>query len=1240
MKYYRSSAISFVRPRLIRAPFSHRIQHFFMFLCIVWFHPTLIVSSVPQTSDPLFASSRTVASLTILQINQTEPIQSLLYNDRNSSLYVGTVNAIHLLKDDTWIRPNDRFVKQVSFPKSDSFNLSTWVEPVRYVSTFSTNLIDDDDRCAPWPVSCRYNRSRPINHNRLLLHVPHSKYTLLIACGTAYQGMCYILSESNGQLSGDLLGDPTLVSNYVASSRSSLAVQVFVNRIPTYFIAHAPDGRPADYRPPTFSARRMNNTKTAVNLVYRYDKQSLRTTLRFRSDLAAEQKFPVEYVYGFSHGKYVYIVKNQPLVEGDPKSQMWETRLGRVCVEDDRFFSYSEIPMSCNVSSASVSASASSASGPMELVYERSMAADLAEADPALIQRLSLHTDNRALFIAFGSLQSVSHSRTGLASGSVVCAFGMESIVERFEKAINACLDGDHVVTGLMSQYESVGAKRCQRSSSSDSDYQCHGSNLNHYIESHLSLHGVPLVSLPQHVVSSLKVTLQGKDSAFQAFMIGSDDGVVIKASRQVGGQIRLASQLKVSNRPIVANSPWDRSRQFLFVAAGSDVFKYPLTSCSLYADSCSSCVTASEPLGCGWLSAGPLGSIGTCVSRADYEQIKTKITEPHLLSHEHCSPRLLAIYPTSGPTAGGTQLRLTGHHLAAANAVRENPNYLVNVTVGGRSCTVQPTEGSNLTCQVPPADPNTWSAQVRVCVQDFTRLQHKLFDVDGCSELGTFSYVSATVEKVSPNFGPVSGGTIVHLTGKHLDSGSSRSVHINEIVCEILSYNQTMLACRTGRLKPRNKSSKNTTTDETNLPEFASSEDKLKQFNQNSSILLTIDGFTTKFDSASLRFEYRPDPNVRDFRPRAAIPGIGMYFTFTGRHLDSVLHPQLSLRVLGQQRRELQLNTPCLVLASSERPSTAINVLLNRTNSMNVTNTWNNGRWMADQDNTNEVISDDSLKSTAALKSGKDQRLVCLVPALPADWAISSAHAPLIAYLNLTLDGSQALSRHLTNAHILLYPLPDLRPPVLPVVARSATATGGRRTNRLIRIEGNNLSTEYPIRIQLTSGDQRVFCNRWQSTSSRLIECEMSPASIGLADEWKVDMLIGRLALPYGSVRFGESNIAHRGWLFWIGWLFIVLIIAGSAVFCLLVRPQILLPKFSWIGKAAQSKKEAAVSYNPVGNPNHSLNPHDSWFGPSSGIKLFFSFFLILFEILINDNCFLSEWRFDDHKYYSGFDH
>jgi IPT/TIG domain-containing protein len=117
--------------------------------------------------------------------------------------------------------------------------------------------------------------------------------------------------------------------------------------------------------------------------------------------------------------------------------------------------------------------------------------------------------------------------------------------------------------------------------------------------------------------------------------------------------------------------------------------------------------------------------------------------------------PRITAVSPSSGPKAGGNPVTITGANFSGATAVKFGSNDATSFTVDsdGQITAVAPASALATTVDVRVTSPNGTSA--------FTPVDH-------------YTYVVPAVSAVAPASGPLSGGTVVTITGSHLDGATS----------------------------------------------------------------------------------------------------------------------------------------------------------------------------------------------------------------------------------------------------------------------------------------------------------------------------------------------------------------------------------------------------------------------------------------------------------------------------------
>jgi IPT/TIG domain len=118
-------------------------------------------------------------------------------------------------------------------------------------------------------------------------------------------------------------------------------------------------------------------------------------------------------------------------------------------------------------------------------------------------------------------------------------------------------------------------------------------------------------------------------------------------------------------------------------------------------------------------------------------------------------TPQLTTVSPTSGPTAGGTAVTLTGQNFASG----------ATVTVGGTAATnVVVISGTQITAKTPPHAQGSASVTVTNPGGQSAALASGF----------TFIPPAPTITSVSPASGPASGGSAVTLAGQNFASGAT----------------------------------------------------------------------------------------------------------------------------------------------------------------------------------------------------------------------------------------------------------------------------------------------------------------------------------------------------------------------------------------------------------------------------------------------------------------------------------
>jgi formylglycine-generating enzyme required for sulfatase activity len=227
-------------------------------------------------------------------------------------------------------------------------------------------------------------------------------------------------------------------------------------------------------------------------------------------------------------------------------------------------------------------------------------------------------------------------------------------------------------------------------------------------------------------------------------------------------------------------------------------------------------------------------------------------------------TPTLSSVSPVSGPTTGGTTITLTGTNLTGATGV----------SVGGTACTsVQAVNATTVTAVTPA---NT------VGVKTVT-----VTAVGGTASLaGGFTYINApTLTSVSPQAGPVGGGTLLTLTGSNLTGTTSVTVG------GVAATGITVLSATTVRA---------TTSAGSAGP---------------ASIVLTTPGGTASLPGA---FTYAASPTLSSVSPNGGPQAGGTAITLTGTNLTGAT----SVTIGGAPCTNVQVVSPTTVTATTPAAS------------------------------------------------------------------------------------------------------------------------------------------------------------------------------------------------------------------------------------------------------------------------------------------------------------------------------
>ncbi|XP_041058652.1 plexin-A4 isoform X1 [Carcharodon carcharias] len=194
------------------------------------------------------------------------------------------------------------------------------------------------------------------------------------------------------------------------------------------------------------------------------------------------------------------------------------------------------------------------------------------------------------------------------------------------------------------------------------------------------------------------------------------------------------------------------------------------LYKCGVMRESCGLCLKADPDFECGWCRGD-----GRCTLRQDCPASGEQWLEPSGTNRKCTNPRITEITPIRGPREGGTKVTIYGENLGLSFWEIES-----FVRVAGVDCIPLPDgyiPAEQIMCEMGVAPRSQFAGFVEVCVeeckQEFMAKSTQLY-----------SFVLPTLKDLTPNKGPLSGGTMVTIRGRNLDAGSNVSVMFGEQPC------------------------------------------------------------------------------------------------------------------------------------------------------------------------------------------------------------------------------------------------------------------------------------------------------------------------------------------------------------------------------------------------------------------------------------------------------------------------
>nr|XP_003921108.1 hepatocyte growth factor receptor isoform X1 [Saimiri boliviensis boliviensis] len=655
----------------------------------------------------------------------------------------------------------------------------------------------------------------------------------LISCGSVNRGTCQrhvfphnhtadIQSEVHCIFSPQT-EEPSQCPDCVVSALGTKVLLSVKERFLNFFVGNTINSSYVpDHSLHSISVRRLKETKDGF--MFLTDQSYVDVLPEFRDS------YPIKYVHAFESNNFIYFLAVQ---RETLNAQTFHTRIIRFCSINSALHSYMEMPLECILTEKRKKRSTK------KEVFNILQAAYVSKPGAQLARQIGASLNDDILFGVFA--QSKPDSAEPM-DRSAVCAFPIKYVNDFFNKIVNKnnvrCLQ----------HFYGPNHEHCFNRTFQRNFLGCETRRDEYRTEFTTALQRIDLFAgqFNKVLLTSISTFVKGDLTIAN---LGTSEGrfIQIVVSRSVPStpHVNFLLDSHPVSPEVIVEHPLNHNG-YTLVVTGKKITKIPLNGLGCrHFQSCSQCLSAPSFVQCGW-----------CHDKC----VRSEECSSGTWTQETCLPTIYKVFPTSAPLEGGTRLTICGWDFG----FRRNNKFdlkKTRVLLGNESCTLTLSESTmnTLKCTVGPA------------MNEHFNMSIIISNAHGTTQYSTFSYVDPIITSISPRYGPMSGGTLLTLTGNYLNSGNSRHISIGGKTCTLKSVSNSILECYTPAQ-----------TISTEFPVKL----KIDLANRETSI-----------------FSYREDPIVYEIHPTKSFISGGSTITGIGKNLNSVSVPRMVIN-LHEARR------------------------------------------------------------------------------------------------------------------------------------------------------------------------------------------------------------------------------------------------------------------------------------------------------------------------------------------------